>query len=235
MSKVLKRRKGVHCEKCRERGDVVVQDLRYQSLFSGEIFIPNVEYDWCPSCKIPIAFPYETCRLMDKEEQRIIDEYLLTQPLGAFMNEEEVRIALKIPMGDFWRHKDIYRGFIFHTDMKLRTIRPTTLFLTRSVELYKKTKKKTGRGDGRFDVTKKVSTECAHSCEAYIPLKLNWQKGLKGRWYVKQKGIDARVTASSFYVYVGEFCVPLDQGYKSVRNAKRGIERAVNRIRKALG
>lgn len=108
--------------------------------FLGTLSLDGMEYEKCEKCG-DVLLPSQTCRKMDIEEKKVLNDWLLSQPLNSFWKSKHVVKLLGFSRQALHKHPK-YRGLIFHLEYE-----EEVYYLRKSVELFKK------HGDGRFEIS----------------------------------------------------------------------------------
>ncbi len=127
--------------KCSECGGTYVRlrgDLDLIDKFAGPIRVHAADYMRCDQCDGFLFSPIVS-RKIERARHEKLQQILLAQPIGAFVNATETANTLRITRQALNKHRRISRGFIFQTRFGGRTV-----YLRKSVEQFART------GDGRF-------------------------------------------------------------------------------------
>lgn len=112
----------------------------------GPYSLHNSNYEKCDKCG-DLLFSPATLQAIETRIDEIRNEYILNEPIGAFISAADASAMLGITRQALHKHRRIRRGFIYCT-----TIGGVKVYHKKSVELFRDTK------DGRFPFYRPVST-----------------------------------------------------------------------------
>ena len=131
------------CIKCEQKTSQEKKGmLTYPQPQVGNVTVYNVTYEKCSNCG-KIFFPMETFIALCHERQKILDSWIISQPMNQFLSSRETAIILNVTPQFLSKNKKIKQGLIFQAKKG-----KSTYYFKKSVEQYKKT------GDGCFDLPK---------------------------------------------------------------------------------
>ena len=131
--------------KCHECGNIItthIGDLELPSKTLGSFSIYNVEYFKCNHCD-SIFLPENTWNIADKEENKLVNDYLSNLPIKKFIASSTTADLLGMSRQALHKHKRIQRGFIYSILHE-----GNRFYLNDSVLLFKQ------NGDGRYPLIK---------------------------------------------------------------------------------
>lgn len=131
----------------------------------GDYYVDDVMYYECDNCS-SFLLPPVTCKKLEREREKIIQQYVKNNPIDAFVSASQAAKILGISRQAFSKHRRIKKGFIYKTKLGGKTF-----YLKTSVDQFKRT------GDGRIPLSEPTTQDRFTGIYTYSPLEYSSVQG----------------------------------------------------------